>query len=101
MSHDRFVFAVHVHPGCAQPGVGGTHDGRLVVRVRARAVAGAANGEVLTAIARALGVRERTVSFVRAGRSRDKVVAVVDSPVARERHQSLLATHDAPAPRGP
>lgn len=90
MDHDPFVFAVHVHPGAAQPGVGGSHAGRLVVRVRARAVDGRANAEVLAAIARALGVRARAVTFVRAGRARDKVVAVVDAPDVRARYQSLL-----------
>jgi len=67
---------VHVHPGSTRPGVGGEHDGALVVRVRARAVDGAATSEVLTSIAEAFHVRSAGVSLVRGATSRRKVIAI-------------------------
>jgi len=67
---------VHVHPGSTRPGVGGSHDGSLVVRVRARAVDGAATNEVLTSIAEAFHVRRADVNLVRGATSRRKLVAI-------------------------
>ena len=67
---------VHVHPGSTRPGVGGSHDGSLVVRVRARAVDGAATSEALSRIAEAFGVRPAGVTMVRGSTSRNKVVAI-------------------------
>ncbi len=89
MDQDSFVVAVHVHPGSRHPGVGGTHGDHLVVRVRPRAVDGAANEEVLVTLARVLQVRRDEVGFVRTTRSRDKLVVVRDSPGVRERLRSL------------
>jgi uncharacterized protein YggU (UPF0235/DUF167 family) len=92
MNQGVFAFAVHVHPGARRPGVGGSHDGHLVVRVRARAVDGAANEEVLTSLATALGLARRQVEFIRVSTSRDKVVVVSDSDAVRVRHRELLDT---------
>lgn len=92
MNHGGFIFSVHVHPGARRPAVGGSHGDRLVVRVRARAVDGAANEEVLSALARALEVPRRDVAFVRISRSRDKLVAVRDTAQVRSRHQQLVKT---------
>ena len=74
MCHDRINIAVHVHPGSRHPGVGGSYRDTLVVRVAPRAVDGAANDEVLVALARAFGLRRHEVNFVRVTRSRDKLV---------------------------
>ena len=92
MNQGVFTFAVHVHPGARRPGVGGAHDGHLVVRVRARAVDGAANEEVLTSLATALNLARRRVNFVRVSTSRDKVVVVSDSDAdaIRIRYRELL-----------
>jgi len=92
MNHGDFIFSVHVRPGARRPGVGGSHGDRLVVRVRARAVDGAANEEVLSALALALGVPRRDVGFVRISRSRDKLVAVRDTARVRSRHRQLVET---------
>ncbi|MBW4030584.1 MAG: DUF167 domain-containing protein [Acidobacteria bacterium] len=97
MGQGTFVLAVHVHPGSRRPGVGGVHQGRLVVRVRARPVDGAANDEVLDALAAALGLRRSDVSFVHVSRSRDKLVAVEDSATLRARLHSLLGAPDGTA----
>ena len=95
MGHATFTFGVRVHPGSRRAHVGGAHDGDLVVRVRARAVDGAANAEVIEALAEALGLRRGDVSLVRPGRSRRKLVVVHDSATVRSRLQSLLLTpHD-------
>jgi uncharacterized protein YggU (UPF0235/DUF167 family) len=67
---------VRVRPGAARPGVGGDHDGALVVRVSARAVDGQATEATLAAVAEAFGVRRRAVSLVSGTTSRTKVVDV-------------------------
>ena len=95
MGHGTFRFAVHVHPGSRHPGVGGSRDGELVVRVRARAIDGAANAEVATALADALGLRHAEVALVRPGRSRRKLVEVHDSATVRTQYQSLLREAEA------
>ncbi|HET6187089.1 MAG TPA: DUF167 domain-containing protein [Trebonia sp.] len=55
---------IRVRPGSAHPGVGGEHDGALVVRVSARAVDGKATQAALAAVADAFGVRRSAVSLV-------------------------------------
>jgi uncharacterized protein YggU (UPF0235/DUF167 family) len=67
---------VRVRPGSSRPGVGGRHDGALVVRVNARAVDGAATAAALAAVADAFGVRPGAVSLVSGGASRTKILDV-------------------------
>jgi uncharacterized protein YggU (UPF0235/DUF167 family) len=67
---------IRVRPGSSRTGVGGSHDGALVVRVTARAVDGAATQAALTAVADAFNVRARAVSLVSGATSRTKVVEV-------------------------
>ena len=67
---------VWVRPGSARPGVGGEHDGALVVRVSARAVDGRATAAALAAIADAFGVRRHAVTLVAGPASRMKIVDV-------------------------
>ena len=68
--------SIRVRPGSARPGVGGSHDGALVVRVSAPAVDGRATAAVLAAIAAAFGVRPHAVRLVTGATSRTKVVDV-------------------------
>jgi uncharacterized protein YggU (UPF0235/DUF167 family) len=70
---------VRVKPGSSRIGVGGDHDGALVVRVSARAVDGRATEAALRAVAEALGVRRSEVSLVTGASSRTKLVEVVSS----------------------
>jgi uncharacterized protein YggU (UPF0235/DUF167 family) len=85
---------VRVRPGSARPGVGGEHDGALVVRVRERAVDGQATAAALAAVAAAFGVHRHAVTLIAGASSRTKIVDVADGdPAALER---LLA----PRPRG-
>ena len=67
---------VRVRPGSGRPGVGGTHDGALVVRVSERAVDGRATAAALAAVAAAFGVRRDAVTLVAGASSRTKVVDV-------------------------
>lgn len=97
MGQDVFIFSVHVHPGSRRPGVGGAYGDHLVVRVRSRALHGRANEEVVTSLAHALGVARHDVALVRASRSRDKVIAVTDSPDVRRRLHTLRSSTDGDA----
>jgi uncharacterized protein len=77
---------IRVHPGSRRPGVGGSFDGALVVRVRERAVDGRATEAALTAVAAALAVPRRTVTLVAGATTRTKLLDVPDaepSAVAR------------------
>lgn len=67
---------IWVVPGSRKPGVGGTRDGALVVRVRERAVEGRATDAALTALAAAIGVQRRELTLVRGATSRTKVIEV-------------------------
>jgi len=73
---------VWVRPGSARPGVGGEHDGALVVRVTARAVDGQATVAALAAIADAFGVRRHAVTLVAGAASRRKIVEVTGADPA-------------------
>jgi uncharacterized protein len=68
--------AIRVRPGSAHPGVGGEHDGALVVRVSARAVDGKATEAALAAVAGAFGVRRGDVRLVSGATSRTKIVEI-------------------------
>ena len=72
---------IRVRPGSARPGVGGEHDGALVVRVSARAVDGKATEAALAAVAGSFGVRRSCVRLVSGASSRTKVVDIdADDP---------------------
>ena len=86
---------VHVHPGSRRGEVGGDYDGALVVRVRARAVDGAASDETLRAVADAFGVSPSMVDFIHGRRSRTKILEVRgDEPSLRTRLAELRAIGD-------
>ena len=83
---------VHVHPGSRRIAVGGDYDGALVVRVRARAIDGAATEEALSAVADAFGQSRSTVELVHGQRSRTKILEVRgDDSALLERLTKLLA----------
>jgi uncharacterized protein YggU (UPF0235/DUF167 family) len=81
---------VHVHPGSRRPSVGGSYDGALVVRVRARAVDGAATNEVLDVVAQAFNVRPAAVHLRRGATSRRKALSIDGEDEALERQLFLL-----------
>ena len=67
---------IRVRPGSARPGVGGEHDGALVVRVSARAVDGKATEAALAAVAGSFGVRRSAIRLVSGASSRTKNVDI-------------------------
>jgi uncharacterized protein (TIGR00251 family) len=67
---------VRVIPRAAKPGIAGTRDGALLVRLTAPPVEGAANAELIEVIADAAGVPRRSVSIVAGERARTKRVAI-------------------------
>ena len=82
-AHTEVVrITIWVRPGSARPGVGGEHDGALVVRVSERAVDGRATAAALAALAAAFGVRRHAVTLVAGASSRMKVVEVADADPA-------------------
>ena len=81
---------VHVHPANSREHVGGDHDGALRVRVRARAINGAATDRVLELMADAFGVHRRQVQLVRSTTSRDKLIAIEGDPEALSARLSIL-----------
>jgi uncharacterized protein len=65
-----------VKPGSKQPSLTRV-DGELVIRVRERAIEGAANEACIRALAAAYGVAPSAVSLLRGARSRRKRFAIV------------------------
>ncbi len=70
------VIDVRVIPRASKPGIAGTRNGALLVRLAAPPVEGAANEELIDVIAKAIGVPRRAVSIVSGDRSRSKRVAI-------------------------
>ena len=70
-------FSVHVQPGARVPKVGGAKGGSLSVRVRERAVEGAANDAVISAVAAALNLKPRHLRIVHGRQSRHKLLEVM------------------------
>jgi len=93
-SRDVIRFNVRVHPGSRTSSVGGSYEGTLQVRVRARATDGAATNEVCDLLADAFGVRPGAVQCVRGARSRTKLIAIEgdDDVLARQLRTLLVST---------
>jgi uncharacterized protein (TIGR00251 family) len=79
--------ALRVMPRSSRTTIDGVRDGRLVVRVTAPPVDGAANEAVIQAIARRLDlpVRAVTITGGDSGRNKTLVVAGIDEARARAR----------------
>jgi uncharacterized protein YggU (UPF0235/DUF167 family) len=73
---------IRVRPGHSRPGVGGEHDGALVVRVSAPAADGRATAAALAAVAEALGVRRSAVTLIAGATSRTKIIDVAGADPA-------------------
>ena len=81
--------AVRVIPRSKRDQISGERDGRLLIRLTAPPVAGAANAALCRLVARRAGVPARRVSIVRGQTSRDKVVRV--EGIATDELSALLA----------
>ena len=82
----RALVRLTVKPGAKVPGIAWTGDG-WVLRVRERAIEGAANEACIAALARILGVAPSKITLVRGRRSRAKTFAIegLDDRSAGER----------------
>ena len=67
---------MRVIPRASKPGIAGTRDGALLVRLNAPPVEGAANSELIQVISDALGVPKRSISIVSGQRARLKRIRV-------------------------
>jgi uncharacterized protein YggU (UPF0235/DUF167 family) len=78
--------AVRVKPGSKQPGIS-VENGALVLRVRERAVEGAANEACIRALASALQLAPSRITLLQGARARKKRFAIegVDEAEARRR----------------
>jgi len=65
-----------VIPRASKPGIAGTRDGALLVRLQSPPVEGAANTELIQILSDALGVPRRSISIVAGERSRQKRVRI-------------------------
>ena len=84
---DGVVISIRVIPRASRSGVGGTRGDAILVRLRAPALEGAANLELIEVLAERLDVPRRAVSIIAGERSRQKRVHVsgVDSATAESR----------------
>jgi uncharacterized protein YggU (UPF0235/DUF167 family) len=73
---------VWVQPGSSRPGVGGEHDGALVVRVSKRPAGGEATAATLAAVAAVFGVARSDVTLITGSRSRSKIIEVTGADPA-------------------
>jgi len=86
---------VHAKPGARVEGMRVREDGVVEVRVRARAVEGAANDAIVALLARALGLPRSRVHLVHGARARSKRIAVdgMDAASARARIATAGGPH--------
>lgn len=89
---ERLVLELQVQPGAARTEVAGLHDGRLKLRLAARAVDGRANAALVEFIAARLGVAKRDVTIEAGANSRRKRVQVIG---ATRTPEALLPRPDA------
>ncbi len=76
---------IRAHPGSSRTRA--VWDGAVLhVRIQARAIDGAANRELIQAVADAVGVRRSAVSLVAGQRSRNKLVEVTGLDAASLAH---------------
>ena len=76
VSKEGVSLTVQVKPGSSRAGLAGVTDGRLRVRVCARAVEGQANQALCDLLCQLLNVPKSCVTITRGVRSRDKTVFV-------------------------
>jgi uncharacterized protein (TIGR00251 family) len=67
---------VRVTPRANKPGIAGTRDGALLVRLQSPPVEGAANTELIQILAKALHVPRGSISIVAGEHSRQKRVRI-------------------------
>lgn len=78
------MLELHVQPGAKRTEVAGLHDGRLKVRLAARAVDGAANEALIEFLAGLLRARKQDIRIESGVTSRRKRVSVIGARHAPE-----------------
>jgi uncharacterized protein (TIGR00251 family) len=76
MASDPCRVEIRVVPRASRNGIDGVRDGRLVVRVTAPPVGGAATAAAVSVLADALGVARATIRVVSGQTSRNKAVTI-------------------------
>jgi len=71
-----FQLNVRVIPRASKPGIAGTRDGALLVRLQSPPVEGAANSELIEVMAKTFGVARRDVAIVGGERARLKRITI-------------------------
>jgi uncharacterized protein len=71
------ILHVRVKPGSSKPGFSREND-EIVLRVRERAIEGAANTACIEEIAKEYGVPKSRVTLVRGAKSKQKVFEIAD-----------------------
>lgn len=95
---DGIQLDLRVTPRAARAAVGGLLGERLIVRVNAPPVDGAANEAVRSALAEALDVARGAVALVRGETGRDKTVQVTGDPAELLRRARALCGEAAAPP---
>jgi hypothetical protein len=80
---DGVSLAVKVIPRAGATKIAGTRDGRLLIRLAAAPVDGAANDALISFLSGILSVPARQISVTAGARSRNKIVAVAGMTAAR------------------
>lgn len=88
-SPEGVLIDVRVVPRASKPGIAGTRDGALLVRLDAPPVEGAANARLIEVVAKALGIPKRAVTIVSGGHSRQKRVAIAGVTLEEARSKLL------------
>ena len=98
-------FEVHAKPRAKRTSIVGvrSHDGALEVALAAPPVDGAANAELVKALALALGIPKRSARIVRGEGARTKLVGVsgLNEGELRERLARAIGSGGEPPKRGP
>ena len=81
---------IRVIPRASKPGIAGTRQGALLVRLQSPPVEGAANSELIELVASTFGVAKRDVTIVAGERSKLKRVTI--STVDRGQVDTVLRT---------
>jgi len=73
---DRLILTLKVHPGAGTNAVVGSRDNELVVKIKAHAQKGKANGELVSFLAKTLGTSKSDILIVTGAKSRHKVLSL-------------------------
>jgi len=92
-SSGRLLLVVKVVPGASRTRLGGLRDGALLARVAAPPEKGKANDELVTELARSLGIAKSEVEIVSGASSRRKTLSIPAS--AESRIRSLAESSSA------